>query len=74
MDLILDGSVVVPLTISREVVNLFHTNLNLTGHSETKCVIAKVKQPKSNAAGDVTFPVTQENNDSTSEQLPAMKL
>ena len=47
---------------------------NLAGHSENKCVIAKVKQAKSNAAVDVTFPITEENNDSTSEQLPAMKL
>ena len=36
-------------------------------------MIAKVKQAKSNTAGDVTFPFTQENNDSTSKQLPAMK-
>ena len=47
---------------------------NLTGHSETKCVIAKVKQAKSNAATNITFPITQENNDSTSEQLLSMKL
>ena len=47
---------------------------NLTGHSENKCEIAKVKQAKSKSAGDVTFSLTQENKDSTSEQLPAMKL
>ena len=48
--------------------------LYLTCHSETKCVIVKIKQAKSNAATDITFPITQENNDSTSKQLPAMKL
>ena len=50
------------------------TKCNLNGHSETKCVIAKVKQAKNNAADNVTFSLTLENNDSTSKQLPAMKL
>ena len=74
MDLILDASAAGLLTIFQEIVNSFHTNVPNVISPAIQKRNAWVQQAKSNAATNVTFPVTQENNDSTSEQLPAMKL